>query len=767
MGVSLPGRVDRDGRLHLRAEPPMGPRDHPGDDRSSDRAARRRRERRQRLRAGGALVRTASRKPIRNLIAVTISEGIGVGLLMNGQLVRGGDARAGEFGHVTLDENGPRCPCGKRGCWERYASNSAALQSQYRDRGRGGPATEGAAVRFEQLVRAARDGDRHAVNAIDAMATHLGIGLAGIITSLSPEVVVISVNLTAAWERFGPIVADDGEAAVAADGHAHRADQSGAAAAAPRRGRRWSCSNISARPASPSGPSPQSRYPDTGGCPDRIDNCVRLCLAATPSSVLPRCAGRLRPARPAWPGLRLVRGSRSSSIARGCFADFLREEVTFVGLRARSQRGRRPRAHHVGRRPASGGRESRWPSSGGRPSPGRSHAAGRHGRADAEDVIRRQLANALRVGLLNYLVGRPASRPDLAVTVRLGPRPARAGPIDVEPLGVQPRGSAAFAGEESSRQAQLGGSVSADRIRRSGRSTFGSEFDHETEEFDLDEDEPVKVERRERDFNWLVVKALGEHWSIGATGDVESSTFDNIELSVSAAPAVEFNVFPYSAYTRRQLRALYAIGAQHDAVRRADAVSENRGNAAGARAVADVRAARAMGHAPGPRRVVAVSARPREDAIRGRGGHVGARDARAVGRAELNASRIRDQLSLPARGASQEEILLRMRQLQSGYEYQVGMSLTYSFGSIFSSIVNPRFGSSPSQHAERPKGVPAAGRPARPSISKCAGPGAGSRAAIAVHVPLLRHQIDRLGEALVRRAARSAQEVEPPEDVVV
>ena len=60
--------------------------------------------------------------------------------------------------------------------------------------------------------------------------------------------------------------------------------------------------------------------------------------------------------------------------------------------------------------------------------------------------------------------------------------------------------------------------------------------------------------------------------------------------------------------------------------------------------------------------------------------------------AELNASRIRDQLSLPARGASPEEILLRQRQLQSGYEYYFGANITYSFGSIFSSIVNPRFG---------------------------------------------------------------------------
>ena len=143
---------------------------------------------------------------VHNLIAVTISEGIGVGLLMNGQLVRGGDARAGEFGHVTLDEAGPRCPCGKRGCWERYASNSAALAT-YRDSvaaaGRKAPP-----YNFDQLVRVAGDGDRHAVTALEAMATHLGMGLAGLITGLSPDVVVIIGEITAAWDHVGPIVTD-------------------------------------------------------------------------------------------------------------------------------------------------------------------------------------------------------------------------------------------------------------------------------------------------------------------------------------------------------------------------------------------------------------------------------------------------------------------------------------------------------------------------------------------------------------------------------
>ena len=61
-----------------------------------------------------------------------------------------------------------------------------------------------------------------------------------------------------------------------------------------------------------------------------------------------------------------------------------------------------------------------------------------------------------------------------------------------------------------------------------------------------------------------MVNGLGEHWSIGATGDVESSTFDNIELSISATPAIEFNIFPYSSYTRRQLRLMYGAGVERN-----------------------------------------------------------------------------------------------------------------------------------------------------------------------------------------------------------
>ncbi len=113
---------------------------------------------------------------IRHMVAVTVSEGIGVGLLVNGQLLHGGHAMAGEFGHVTIDEEGPPCPCGKRGCWERYASNSAAVQHYVH-----GPSSEVGehpALRGSAAVRRVTAIGR-AMQALERMARFLGFGLAG------------------------------------------------------------------------------------------------------------------------------------------------------------------------------------------------------------------------------------------------------------------------------------------------------------------------------------------------------------------------------------------------------------------------------------------------------------------------------------------------------------------------------------------------------------------------------------------------------------
>jgi predicted NBD/HSP70 family sugar kinase len=143
---------------------------------------------------------------IRHLVAVTVSEGIGVGVLLNGQLVHGANAMAGEFGHMTIDESGPPCSCGKRGCWERFASNSAAVE--YYTKATATRGQQSTALRFEDILRLASSGDARAVETLERMAQFLGAGLATIVTGLAPQVVVVIGEVTSAWDRVGPIVAD-------------------------------------------------------------------------------------------------------------------------------------------------------------------------------------------------------------------------------------------------------------------------------------------------------------------------------------------------------------------------------------------------------------------------------------------------------------------------------------------------------------------------------------------------------------------------------
>lgn len=138
--------------------------------------------------------------PERNLVVLTVSEGIGTGILANGQLVRGLGGMAGEFGHVPVDPRGPLCGCGSRGCWEVFASNRAALRYYFEsDADPGG-------LSFPELLSRADHGDARAANALETMAHHLGRGMRMVVAGLAPERIVVVGDLTRSWHRFGPII---------------------------------------------------------------------------------------------------------------------------------------------------------------------------------------------------------------------------------------------------------------------------------------------------------------------------------------------------------------------------------------------------------------------------------------------------------------------------------------------------------------------------------------------------------------------------------
>lgn len=137
------------------------------------------------------------------LLMVTLGTGIGGGIVSNGQLLLGANGFAGEFGHMVVDPHGPRCPCGKRGCWERFASGSG-LGRLAREAAQAGDAPgvvrlaggDAEAVRGEHVTAAAAHGDAGAIAIIEQFAWWLAVGLANLANIFDPDCIVIGGGLT-------------------------------------------------------------------------------------------------------------------------------------------------------------------------------------------------------------------------------------------------------------------------------------------------------------------------------------------------------------------------------------------------------------------------------------------------------------------------------------------------------------------------------------------------------------------------------------------
>lgn len=162
-------------------------------------------------------------------LCITFGTGIGAGIIAGGVLVRGAHGFGGEPGHMVVDPNGPPCPCGRTGCWERFASGSglARLGREAAEAGRlpavvamaGGDAE---AVRGEHVTRAALEGDPGALAVMDTFAWWMGLGIANLVTLLDASLVVMGGGLLAA----GDVLLDRVRAAYRAEVMApeHRAD---------------------------------------------------------------------------------------------------------------------------------------------------------------------------------------------------------------------------------------------------------------------------------------------------------------------------------------------------------------------------------------------------------------------------------------------------------------------------------------------------------------------------------------------------------------
>jgi glucokinase len=137
-----------------------------------------------------------------DVLVISFGTGIGAGIVSGGRVWRGAHGFAGEIGHMVINPDGPPCPCGRRGCWERYASGPGLVNLANQRSGHRGPET-----RAEGVVAAAQMGDAAAIEAIEEFAHYVALGLANAVELLDPARIVLGGGLMQAGEvLFEPIV---------------------------------------------------------------------------------------------------------------------------------------------------------------------------------------------------------------------------------------------------------------------------------------------------------------------------------------------------------------------------------------------------------------------------------------------------------------------------------------------------------------------------------------------------------------------------------
>jgi predicted NBD/HSP70 family sugar kinase len=133
----------------------------------------------------------------RDFILVLVAEGVGTGIIFDGQVYRGQRGAAGEFGHMVIGRGAPvPCSCGSDDCWEAFSSERAAIARYLKLSG----ASTNPSITFIEVVDRALGGEENAKAALVETARHLGVGISNLIIGFSPEAVVVGGEIARAWE---------------------------------------------------------------------------------------------------------------------------------------------------------------------------------------------------------------------------------------------------------------------------------------------------------------------------------------------------------------------------------------------------------------------------------------------------------------------------------------------------------------------------------------------------------------------------------------
>ncbi len=316
------------------------------------------------------------------------------------------------------------------------------------------------------------------------------------------------------------------------------------------------------------------------------------------------------------------------------------------------------------------------------------------GVTETADETRRGLASTIKLGLVHYVAGTSIAK-ELQIS-RTKPAGGAAAPAARDPWNywyMSANISLYASGEQLTTNTDTYGSVSASRVTEAWKINLGGDFDVSRSRYTFSDGTDYVSTSRSFGFTGYAVKSLSPHWSAGARTQVSRSTYYNRQLLLTVAPAIEYDLFPYSESTRRQVTFNYALGVNHlryDEVTIFDKLRETLPSHAFLMAATFKQPWGSWYSSFEARQYLTDLSKNRlilynSLSVRVFKGF----SVRFYGDIE----RIHDQIYLPQGGATPEEILVRRLQLATSYWYYLSFGLTYNFGSIHNNIVNTRFSS--------------------------------------------------------------------------
>jgi len=249
-------------------------------------------------------------------------------------------------------------------------------------------------------------------------------------------------------------------------------------------------------------------------------------------------------------------------------------------------------------------------------------------------------------------------------------------------------------GQKTYKSYYLSGNVDASRITEDWKINLRSSLSRTEDKFIINDSTTITGENSSESFNALIVKSINDHWSVGGTARLGTSSYSNQKFNYTIMPGIEYDVFPYSESTRRQLRILYSAGLNYTSYMDTtiyDKIKENLW-------MHSLSASYEVVQKWGSIDIGIEYSNYFHDWSKNNLSIFGYLDLRIAKGLSVtlvgSAAMVHDQLGLVKEDIPVDQILLQRKELATQFEYFTSFGFTYTFGSIYNNVVNPRFGNS-------------------------------------------------------------------------